>query len=189
MSVHWGIPAALGLAAATAVVVATNGDEQTAAARPPEPAFTRSCDVTSQVAPHPVRPADLVAGPLRIMGLRSLERGKPSDLYRPQGASAGQVKAPVVLTGTRDVTVVVPSSHRRALSFFYESARGGPDAVRDGDAVIRFQACGGDSTITGYPGAIVYGGPWPQCVPVDFWVEGDDKPIRRQISFGARRCR
>ena len=189
--------AAAGLLVGAAVVAALlwAGDEEgdgggAARAAAPVPAYTRACDATSSVPSHPVERDDLVAGPLRIAEVRDLARASSRSVYSPPGTRVKHIKAPVVIAGSRPVTVAVATRERRVLSLGYDGRNRAPDSVAEAHPVVKFAVCARPGRITGYPGVLVYGGRWKRCVGLEVWVEGSRRPIRRKVSLGAgRRCR
>jgi len=110
-------------------------------------------------------------------------------VWTPRGTRLEVIKAPVVITGARAVTVAVSRRHRHVLSLGFAPDSRNPKKVADGDGVVRFEVCPRGGRITGYPGGLVYGGRWKRCVGLEFWIEGRARPIRRKLSLGAgRRC-
>lgn len=123
------------------------------------------------------------------MGARRLARARARNVYSPPGTRLKVIKASVVITGGRAVTVAVAPRDRDVLGLGYDSERRSPRTVADADAVVAFEVCPRRGRITGYPGGLVYGGRWNRCVGLEFWIEGRDRPIRRKVSLGAgRRC-
>jgi hypothetical protein len=179
--------------AAVAAALVWGGDDggsgAAQAAAPPSATFVRTCDAGSSVPAHPVRRQDLRAGPIRVMGARKLARARARSLYSWPGTRLRVIKAPVVITGARAVTVAVASRDRDVLGLVFDVERRSPRTVAGADAVVTFEVCPREGRITGYPGGLVYGGRWKRCVELEFWVEGRSRPIRRRVSLGAgRRC-
>jgi hypothetical protein len=83
------------------------------------------------------------------------------------------LKAPVVFTGKRDLTLSVPAELQDSLSLHFV---GGRPATK-----VRFEACD-DGEATGAPGEFLWTGPWPACVPLEVSGEG-----RVTLQLG-RRC-
>jgi hypothetical protein len=188
--------AVAGLLAGAVVVAAlvaqgggNGGGGAAQAAEPPAATFVRRCDVTSTAPAHPVERGDLVAGPIRIMGVRKLARARARDIWTEPGTRLKVIKAPVVITGARAVTVAVADRDRRVLALGFDVENRSPETIMDADPVVRYEVCARRGRVTGYPGALFYGGRWKRCVGLEFWVEGRERPIRRKLSLGAgRRC-
>ena len=103
------------------------------------------------------------------------------------------VKAPVVLPAGKKVVLAVAARAAKLAAF--QSAR------RPGVFVssVRFEACregeqkfpgsyrGTVGELTGFPFGIVLAQS-PACVPMEVWVDGATKPIRRLVPFGRRTC-
>ena len=181
---------------AGAVVVAVliwggggEGKGSAQAAEPPAATFVRGCDVASSVPAYPTDRRDLVAGPIRMIGGRKLARARARDQHTWPGTRLRVIKLPVAITGARSVTVAVGRRHRNVVSLGFAPDSRNPKRVSDGDRVVRFGVCPRDGRITGYPGGLIYGGRWKRCIGLEFWVEGRERPIRRNLSLGAgRRC-
>ena len=147
------------LAATIGVLVLTSGDDDAAVSKPsPAADAVRRCDATSpggRPAPDPSR--DLRAGRMTVDAFRgNFESAREGDVYTVRGAK--QLKFPLVFTGAGDLTLSVPRGVPLRLDFVH-----GRGPARS----VRFEACPRPGGSTGYPGAVLWRGPWPACVPLE----------------------
>ena len=176
---RWIAPAVLALTLATLVAL-QSGDDPTAATKP-RAAYTKVCDRTNSVKPFPTTSRDAHLGRAKLVSFRQeFENAEADEVYQPE-PGVFSLKAALVFSGKRDLTIAVAREVRNVMKLDY----GGP---RDGYRSIRFRSCARGERVTGYPGGIEYTGPWPACVPVDVSV-GDRAPQRYLLSFGAGRCK
>jgi hypothetical protein len=154
-------------------------------------AFVLGCQASdhSSVRPRAPRRRDAVLGPVTIDAFRGqFERARESEVFARGPAGVKVLKAPVVFEGTRDVTIAVPKRYRPVLGLNYDASARGVDTVAEAHPAVRFRACPGERGATGYPGELLYGGPWPACVPLEVSVDGGP-PTAHQVSLGAGPCR
>lgn len=184
----WLAAGTLLLSLLAVAVLTTGGDESDpkAAVRVDR---TIRCDRTSTYRPVPVTARDEALAPgVQINGFRgNFAEADAAEVFSPRpGIEA--LKAPIIFTGSRDLTLAVPRSHQGVLSLDYAPARRGVDTVAEGDSSVRFRACPARLGATGHAGGILYAGPWPACVPLYVSV-GGRRPQRRLLSLGAGSCR
>lgn len=168
--------------AALAVALLTGGDDRgDGTARAAErAAYTRTCTQTNALrSGGRARRDDARLGAARFVSFRHLfENAAADDVYTPE-PGLRVLKAALVFPGRRDLTIAVPRSHREVLRLQYDSGSG------HGHPSVRFRACG--RVATGYPGALIYTGPWPACVPL-YTSLGGRRPQRHLLSLGAGSC-
>jgi hypothetical protein len=169
-----------------------SGDKGDNGKRPAEPApFVLACESGghSSVRIRRATRHDAVLGPVTIYGFRGeFERAKESEVYARGPAGVRVLKAPVVFAVDRDVTIAVPKAYRPVLGLDYDASRRGVDTVAEGEPAVRFRPCGGERGATGHAGGLLYGGPWPACVPLQVSVDGGPAATHR-LSLGAGPCR
>ena len=172
------IPLAILLIAAVAVLTQNGGNEGEARAAP-RVQYTRTCTAFSSLDPYPAdKKRDAILGRAFIGAFRSsFENAKPENVYQPKPGRF-ELKAPFVFKGRRDITVVVPKADRAVVRLGYR------ESGHKGYSSVRFESCG---TFTGYPGGIIYTGPWPACIPLDVTV-GSRAATRYVLSLGAGKC-
>jgi hypothetical protein len=155
--------------------------------------YVRRCPASRYNTYPPFRSTarDLTAGPLRVVSFLGVFADEEAgNVYRLRRGGPFVLKAAINIIGRRDVTIVVPRSHRRVLSLDYSPGGGpSPRTVAGGRAAVRFEACPWKRrTTTGYAGGWLYSGPWGRCVPMGFRVEGRSRLIHRRVPLGAGRC-
>lgn len=178
---RWLLAAALLLSALAAATLAPRDDRGDGSARAAErTAYTRTCNQTNALrGAGRVRGDDARLGAARFVSFRHLfEKAEADDVYTPEPGMR-VLKAALVFPGRRDLTIAVPRSHREVLRLQYDSNSG------RGHPSVRFKACG--TAATGYPGALIYTGPWPACVPL-YTSLGGRRPQRHLLSLGAGSC-
>ena len=155
--VRWG--AAVAALVVVSVLLLRAGDEEEAASKPERQAeLVRRCDPTSTV-PHPGRASerDLRAGRMTVYAFRgNFESARPHEVPTLRGAKL--LKFPLVFPGSGDLTLSVPRGTPLRLDFVEGRAPGHR---------VRFEACPADGGATGYPGAVLWRGPWPACATLD----------------------
>jgi hypothetical protein len=154
---RWG--AALAALVAIAVLVVTAGDDDAAVSRAlPAAEVVRHCDATSpgrRVVPDEGR--DLLAARVTVRAFRAnFESARADEVLTVRGAKV--LKFPLVFTGRGDLTISVPRGVPLRLDFVH-----GKRPARS----VRFEACPPRGGATGYPGAVLWRGPWPACAPLD----------------------
>lgn len=165
-------PAAAALAAALVVAAPAEGAAVAEA----------TCATGMAGAAETVRAADVVLGPLVLIGGRGWGRSR-RDAFDGHG-----FKIPATLLADRAATLSVPPALRGRVGFVF-TRRAARAVERRGvgaaDEAVRFTACAGaPSDRTGWAGGIVVDR--PRCATVVVRVAGAD-PIRRRLPLG-RRC-
>jgi hypothetical protein len=166
---------------AVIAVVAAGGDRGGAEAR--AASYTRTCEGHNGLRAWR-EPAvdDARLGRAKLVSFRHLfENAEADEVYTTEDGKR-VLKAALAFKGRRDLTISVPKSHRAVLRLQYKSNRSA------GHPSVRFRSCArGRYVASGYPGAMIYTGPWPACVPLDVAV-GDRPPRRYALSLGAGPC-
>ena len=139
------------------------------------------CGPYSSVPQPTASAAHASAGPVTVISFAELfEASRARRVYRPGGAFV--LKFAVVVSGGRDVTLSVPPSVVGRLSIARAS---GDEEVFEGAAAVRYEACPKRGRATGYPGALLYSGPWKRCVPLTVAVEGRARALTMRLPLGA----
>lgn len=157
------------------------GGGETPATAAQRAAYTRTCDTTSSVRVKSATSRDARLGRAQLVSFRELfENAEADEVYQPE-PGVRVLKAALVFKGQRDLTIAVAPELKGVLALDY----GGRD---EGYHSIRFRSCARGKRGTGYPGSLIYTGPWPACVPLD--VRVGTRPAKRYLlSFGAGRCK
>lgn len=171
---------------AVAVLTRDGGDEEPQAAVRAD--YTRACALGNSVRFRPRSPRDeVLPGGAELDAFRgNFSKEKAENVYSPR-PGLEVLKAPVAFRGSRDVTIAVPRSHQAVLGLDYAPESRGVDTVAEAYSSVRFRACP-RADATGYPGGLLYTGPWPACVPIHVSV-GGRRPVRHLLSLGAGSCR
>ena len=176
---------ALILSVLAVAVLTRDGDDQPQAAVKAD--YTRTCQLGNSVRFRPHSPRDeVLPGGAELDAFRgNFANAKAENVYSPRpGLEA--LKAPLAFRGRRDVTIAVPRSHRAVLGLDFAPERRGVDTVAEAHSSVRFRACPRGEA-TGYPGGLLYSGPWPACVPLYVSV-GGRRSQRHLVSLGAGPC-
>ena len=173
--------AALALSVLAVAAFALPRGESPSASEAPRAAYTRTCDRNSSVKATATTQRDARLGRAKLMSFRTLfENAEADEVYQPE-PGVRVLKAALVFSGKRDLRIAVTPELKGVLALDY----GGRD---EGYPSVRFRSCARGNRVTGYPGALIYTGPWPACVPLDVSV-GTRAPTRYLLSFGAGRCK
>ena len=168
-----------------------SGEQGDQGKRPAEPpAFVVGCGAGggSSVPLRAATRRDAVLGPVTIDAFRgNFEQAKESDVFARGPAGVKVLKAPVVFAADRDVTIAVPRTHRPVVGLNYVAADRGVDTVAEARPAVRFRPCPGERGASGYAGELLYGGPWPACVPLQVSA-GGGPPATHRLSLGAGPC-
>lgn len=181
-------------------------DERTAragAAQAPPHGLVVGCSAPRIVsAPHPSwRRGSVIAGPAAILGLRGYAKAPRATFDPVADGRFPAVRAAVQVMGDRDVTIAIPKGHRDHAGLVYDGllwsrSPAGGYRTSEGHDVVRFEACAPircrprpqrcGNPYTTYGGTIIVGR--ARCLPLDFYIEGRQRPIRRVVSFAAGDC-
>jgi hypothetical protein len=138
-------------------------------------------------------PGNIRAGPLVLYAADQYARSPRSEFapVRRAGTLYNALKLLAVVEGSRAVTLAIPPAQQPHAALLYAARRSysvaekerGLAQLRDGHAAVRFEPYRrGSGTISEVPGGFVVAG--ARCLPIDIWVAGSHRPIRREISFG-----
>jgi hypothetical protein len=129
------------------------------------------------------RAESLVVGPLALGSLRD---GRPAgSAAASAGGASPSIESVAVLDAGHTVRLAVPAGERRTVGLLYDKAKFRDDGlyrVREMDAAVRFLACkdrAHNHGVSQFDGGLVVSR--PQCVTLEFFIDGAAKPVRRYI--------
>lgn len=188
--------------AATAIVLAVGGvavasfgpgvDERVSgpspAGAPPIAGLHLTCAESASPAPAAAMPGrDISVGPLLLVDYRGNAREAPPRSRWGDPDRAYAWKLPLSVRAGRRVVLAIPRRMRDEAAFAFRRERRSTSRLRDGDAVLRLDACSDSpgAAYTGWPGRVL--ATRPICLPIDVRANGA-APKTVRVSLGAGRC-
>jgi hypothetical protein len=168
----------------------------------PQRAFVRTCEMSvyGRLDASAWQKHSANAGPVSFYYADQYAQTASSE-FDPVSGSKGYypgLKLLVLVRPGAVATVVLPKSERRYTALIYN-----PDdwndrnayRLEDGESAVTFRACkkgetpsdaGPVNAMTQFNGGFVVAG--ARCVPIEVFVQGQKRSIRRTLSFGKGRC-